>query len=143
MSSIRKPTVLFLIGGSLYILIETIWRAVTSGKTTHWSMFIVGGISFVLVGMINEYIPWDTKMLIQSFAGMVVILTVEFASGYILNIWLGLGIWDYSQLPGNICGQICPQFALAWYVLAGCAIVLDDYLRYWLFGEEKPHYALT
>jgi len=23
------------------------------------------------------------------------------------------------------------------------AIVFDDYLRYWFFGEEKPHYKIV
>ena len=45
-------------------------------------------------------------------------------------------------MPGNFLGQICPQFTLAWLALSLVGIVLDDYLRYWLFREEKPHYHL-
>lgn len=26
--------------------------------------------------------------------------------------------------------------------LAALAIVLDDWLRYWLWGEERPHYMI-
>lgn len=54
--------------------------------------------------------------------------------------WLGLGIWDYSNMPFNILGQICLPFSLLWVVLSACAIVIDDYERYWFFGEEKPYY---
>ena len=43
-------------------------------------------------------------------------------------------------MPFNLLGQICLPFAVAWLALAAVAIVLDDYLRYWLFGEEKPRY---
>lgn len=76
------------------------------------------------------------QMLICS----IIITAVEFTSGLILNVWLGLGIWDYSNMPFNILGQICLPFTLLWYVLSAPAIILDDYLRYWIFGEEKPHY---
>lgn len=52
----------------------------------------------------------------------------------------GVGIWDYSNMPFNIIGQICLPFTVAWYILSLLAIVLDDHLRYWIFGEEKPRY---
>lgn len=48
----------------------------------------------------------------------------------------------YSNLPGNFMGQICPQFTAAWVLLSVVAVVLDDWLRYWLFGEERPHYKI-
>ena len=35
---------------------------------------------------------------------------------------------------------ICLPFTVAWYILSLLAIVLDDHLRYWIFGEEKPRY---
>ena len=48
--------------------------------------------------------------------------------------------WDYSRLPGNLWGQVCLKYALLWVVLAGTAIVLFDWMRHWLFQEERPHY---
>ena len=41
---------LFLIGGALYYVIEILWRGYS-----HWSMFILGGICFVIMGLLNEY----------------------------------------------------------------------------------------
>lgn len=70
------------------------------------------------------------------------ITTLEFITGYIVNIRLGWNIWDYSKFPFNVCGQICPLFTIAWYYVSGIAIILDDYLRYWFFNEEKPKYKL-
>ena len=61
-------------------------------------------------------------------------------AGLILNVWLKLDIWDYSRLPGNLWGQVCLKYALLWVVLAGTAIVLFDWMRHWLFQEERPHY---
>ena len=68
--------------------------------------------------------------------------TAELVAGLILNVWLGLGIWDYSTMPLNFMGQICLPFCLLWVLLSVVAVVLDDWLRHWLFAEEHPHYVL-
>lgn len=135
--NVIKMVVLLLIGGTTYFGIEMLWRGYS-----HWTMALVGGICFVLIGAINEYIPWDMGFIDQALLGAIIVTAVEFISGLILNVWLGLGIWDYSSLPMNVMGQICLPFFFAWIVLSAVAIVVDDYLRYWLFKEEKPHYQL-
>ena len=94
----------------------------------------------LVCGSINEFLGWDMLIWKQMFICAVGITAIEFLSGYILNIVLGLGIWDYSNMPFNIIGQICLPFTVAWYILSLLAIVLDDHLRYWIFGEEKPRY---
>lgn len=104
-------------------------------------MFIVGGVCFLLVGLINDglfyhMMPFRQQMVI----GGVIVTIVEFIAGYIFNIRCGLGIWDYSQMPFNIMGQVCLPFTLLWILLSGIAIVFDDYLRYWLFDDVKPKY---
>ena len=53
-SSVFKPFILITIGGLIYSLIEIIYRGYT-----HWSMVIVGGLAFYLIGRINEHIEWD------------------------------------------------------------------------------------
>ena len=63
-------------------------------------------------------------------------------AGLVLNICLDMAVWDYSTLPGNLWGQICLPFSALWALLAGFAVVLDDWLRYWMFGEDRPHYVL-
>lgn len=141
MKKVIKTVILFVAGGGLYALIEAVWRLLLGRPPTHWAMFFVGGIAFLFVGAINEYLPWDTPFWKQMLIGDILILVDEFVSGSILNIWLKLGIWDYSNMPFNILGQICLPFAVAWLALAAVAIVLDDYLRYWFFGEEKPRYC--
>lgn len=135
-----KPLALFSVGGGLYIGIEILWRSMRGGTPTHWTMFILGGLCFLLIGAINEYLSWETPFWMQVGIGTVIVLLLEFIFGCVLNLWLGLHIWDYSDLPMNILGQVCLPFALAWAGLVAVAIVLDDYLRYWLFDEEKPKY---
>ena len=133
-----KEAILALIGGITYVIIELIWRG-----HSHISMFILGGICFVVIGLINEVFPWDFGLLWQSLIGSVIITACEFITGVIVNIWLGLGVWDYSTLPFNILGQICLPFSLLWIIISCLAIILDDYLRYWIFNEEKPHYKFV
>lgn len=140
LKKLLKHSVLFLIGGTVYIIIEILWRKAMGSHPTHWTMFILGGLCFLLVGAINECFPWETPMWKQCIIGTSIILLLEFVFGCILNLWLGLNIWDYSNTPLNLLGQISLPFAVAWYFLTALAIILDDWLRYWLFGEEKPHY---
>lgn len=130
-----KRFILFVVGGAIYIVIEMLWRGYS-----HWAMFFVGGLCFLLVGEINEVIPWEMAFWKQMLIGGAVVTTVELFSGIILNLVLKWHVWDYSKMPFNFLGQICLPFTLAWIGLSAVAIVLDDYLRYWLFGEEKPHY---
>lgn len=132
-----RPLILFVIGGLLYLLIELVFRG-----HTHWTMFFVGGLCFVLVGAINEVISWETPLVIQCVIGGVIITAVEFVSGCIINLWLGWAVWDYWDMPFNLLGQICLPFSLLWVLISAVAIVVDDYIRYYLFGEEKPKYKI-
>lgn len=137
---ILKPIILFCIGGVLYITIEIVWRKIVGSHPTHWSMFVLGGLSFIVIGSINEYLPWEMPFWLQTTIGTACVIILEFVSGCILNLWLCLDIWDYSKMPFNILGQIYLPFVLAWAFLVAFAIILDDYLRYWLFHEEEPRY---
>lgn len=131
---------LFLLesGGLLYNVLELAWRG-----WSHWTMFVLGGICFVCLGLINEIVPWEMPLWQQALFGAGIITTLEFMAGCIVNLWLGWQVWDYSQMPGNILGQVCPQFFILWLPVSLAGIMLDDCLRYWMFGEEKPHYKLV
>ena len=134
---ILKIIILFIIGGTIYVSLELLFRG-----RSHISMFILGGLCFVLIGGINNYISWEMPLILQMIIGVVVITTLEFITGYIVNIKLGLNVWDYSNQPFNIMGQICLSFSFLWMLISLIAIVLDDYLRYWIFKEKKPKYHL-
>lgn len=132
-----KAALFSMIGGFLYILVELLYRGYS-----HWTMFFLGGLMFFAVGRINEVLSWDTPLCLQALIGGTMILIVEFVAGMILNIWLGWGIWDYSNLPFNILGQICLPFWAAWIALSVPIILLDDFLCWKMFGGKKPHYTL-
>ena len=113
MKAAIKYAALFIIGGTVYYGIELLWR-----NRSHWTMAVVGGICFILCGLINEVLDYDYPLLLQGIIGSLFITGVELFSGIVLNIWLDLGIWDYSGLPFNFLGQICLPFSLLWVVLA-------------------------
>jgi len=134
-SKFLKWTNMWLWGGFLYYVCELLYR-----QHSHPLMFAVGGLCFVTLGCINRVLPWEMSFAVQCAVGGFAITAIEFISGLIFNVWLGLDIWDYSHLPLNVMGQVCVYFLFVWFVMAGVGIWLDDNLRWQLYGETKPHY---
>ena len=131
-----KYLTLFLVGGAFYYVLEVLFRGYS-----FLAMAGCGGLCFIICGVLNEKdrcMPLVPQMAIATCG----ITAIEFVFGLILNVWLGLGMWDYSNMPGNVLGQICPQFMVLWFFLSAAGIFLDDVIRWWFFGEEKPHYHL-
>lgn len=124
-------------GGSTYVTVEVLWRGYS-----HWTMLVLAAVVFIIVGLLNEVWSWQTSLALQVAAGMALATALEFITGCIVNLWLGWDVWDYSDMPGNLMGQICPQYTLLWAALVLVAILLDDYIRWRFFEEEKPHYTL-
>ena len=135
MKQILKQIFLYVIGGLIYLLIEVLFRG-----HTHWTMFIVGGLCFALIGLLNEYPNFRLSLIYQGILGSIIITVIEFISGIIINIILKWNVWDYSNQPLNLLGQICLPFSLAWIFLAIIAVFVDDILRYIIFKEEIPKY---
>lgn len=137
MIQLWKYLTLFCTGGLSYLLIEIIYRG-----HTHWTMGVLGGICFILMGLINNILGFETSLLLQMLISTIIITLLEFLSGLLLNIYLGLNIWDYSHLPFNIMGQVCLPFSIIWFFLSPIGIIVDDLIRWKLFHERKPHYHL-
>jgi uncharacterized membrane protein len=132
-----KYILLFFIGGYAYCGVEVLFRGFT-----HISMLVAGGICFILVGLLNESFPQKIALLSQMVISSLIITIVELIVGLIVNVWLKLDVWDYSELPYNFMGQICLLFTNIWFLLSLFSILLDDYLKYFLLGEEKPKYKI-
>lgn len=120
---LKKEFFIFIIFGISYFTLEILYRGYS-----HWTMILLGGIVSVLIGLINEITP-NMRMWKQMLLGTMLVTLFEFILGYILNIKLGLSIWDYSNIPFNIMGQICLPFSFLWFVLSYFVIILDDILK--------------
>ena len=134
-SKIKKYEFLFFVGATIYVIIEKLYRGYS-----HWTMFLLGGICFIALGLINEVIPWDMPLLLQMFIGGAIITVLELITGCVVNLWFGWNVWDYSELPFNLWGQISLFSSIVWVGLSLVGIVLDDFIRWKWFGEDKPHY---
>ncbi|MCD8056351.1 MAG: putative ABC transporter permease [Clostridiales bacterium] len=111
------------IGGVVYGAVETLWRGYT-----HPSMILVGGICFLLIYIFREKNP-ERRVVLCAAVGAVIITTVEFISGCILNLWLGLSVWSYRSMTPNLLGQICPHYMALWFLLSFPATYLCDVIR--------------
>lgn len=131
-----KTLTLFFCGGVLYYSIEIMWRG-----HSHVSMFLDGGVCFVLIGLMNEVVP-GLPLAVQAVLGALLIVFSELLVGSLVNLRLGLNVWDYSNQPMNYRGQVCLPFFLLWIPLAAFASVMDDTLRFWLFAEPWPPFTL-
>lgn len=134
---IKKYMILFAIGGMAYFLLEVLVRGYS-----HYSMFLCGGACFLCCGLLNENMKIKMSFISQMVLSALIITALEFITGLIVNIRLKMDIWDYSQLPYNFMGQICLLYSIFWFLVSSVAIVLDDFLRYKIFNEEKPHYKI-
>lgn len=112
-----------LIAGGIYLGIELAWRG-----HTHWTMLPLAAAIFVCAGLLDE-VRVPLPFWWQVAAGTIIATALEFVAGLILNLWLGLGIWDYSEMPGNLLGQICPQYTLAWAALMVVSIKLENLMH--------------
>lgn len=126
-----QAAALIVLGGGLYVALEHLWRG-----RSHISMFFLGGICFFLVGAINELSPMG--LVWQSFLGAGIITVLEFACGLVVNVALGLNVWDYKDLPLNFKGQVCLKYFLLWIGVSALAILADDILRLVLFSQPWP-----
>lgn len=100
----------FIVGAGIYSVLEILWR-----DFTHWSMALLGGLSTIVLYIIFNHIRlFFLKKLIL---GCVLITTLEFMTGVLVNIIFEWHIWDYSSQPYNVLGQICPRFSFYWLML--------------------------
>ena len=124
-ASVALHSVLGVIGGMAYMVIEILWRG-----HTHWSMGVLGGMCFVFIGLLDEWFE-HPPLLLQMVQGAAIVTMLELITGIIVNMHLGWDVWDYSDMPGNFMGQVCPQFSVAWFFLSVAAIKLENALH-WL-----------
>lgn len=139
MKMIAKYASLFITYGTIYFIIECIYK----GKISDWRMFVLAGFIGIVIGLINNLFEMNTDFVLQCTVGMLIATLSEAIGGYYWNIQCGMHIWDYSALPLSfVGGQINVFFMFAWMFLSGVVIILDDILRWKLYGEEKPSYYI-
>lgn len=110
------------IGGTAYGLVEVLWRG-----HTHWTMVLLGGVCFYLIGQIGSHLRLPLYLCAVPCA--YVITGLEFLTGCVVNLLLGWNVWDYSSLPMNLLGQVSLTFLGCWYLLSIPALPLATHLK--------------
>lgn len=128
-------------GGTVYFLLEVAFKTITGHpERISWTMLVVAILLTVPVERCGAQLPWSCPLWLQALCCAALVTAVELVSGLFLNLWLGLDIWDYTDLPGNFLGQICPQYSAVWWVLCLVFIPAFDWLRYAVEDGNRPHY---
>ncbi|MBR6106968.1 MAG: hypothetical protein IKQ39_03075 [Oscillospiraceae bacterium] len=100
----------FLFGFFAYCLFEIALRG-----RTHWTMGLLGGISLALLYSMEHRL--DAPRTVRALLGALFVTAAEFTVGVFDNLIMGWQVWDYSDRPFNLLGQICPLFTVVWFVL--------------------------
>lgn len=113
---------IFITGAVGYSTIEYMFRGYT-----HWSMALTGGACLLtFYYYVSEY--KETPTLAKAAVGACIITIFEFFVGIIVNLFYGWHVWDYSGEPGNILGQICPEYSLFWFLICLAILVISNNL---------------
>lgn len=126
---------LWTTGGCCYYVIEIMFRGFS-----HWSMFVVGGLVLVFCAFQGQAMHWTEGLWIQVLRGVTMVAALEFITGIIVNKWFHLAVWDYSDQPLNLWGQICVPFLVLFAGLVLLAILIGGTLLHRIYGEPKPHF---
>lgn len=134
---------LWVWGGAVYFLLEVAYKTITGHpERISWTMLILATLLCIPVEQVGAELSWNLSLLIQALICALLVTITEFFAGCILNLYLGLDIWDYSNLPLNLLGQICVPFLIVWFFLCIIFIPIFDFMRYSISGGTKPHYYL-
>ena len=105
--TVPKLLVTFAAGGVGYCALETLWRGLT-----HPSMALCGG---TVLAVFTKMVRRGGSRLGLCLRGCALITGCELLCGLVFN--RDRQVWDYSRLPGNFRGQICPLFSALWFLL--------------------------
>lgn len=122
--------IVFAIGAIVYSICEICWRGFT-----HWTMTLTGGLCLLCIYITFNKFP-DRPLWLQCLEGCLTITAIEFIIGYIVNIQLKWNVWDYTSMPFNVMGQICPLYMAIWYIMSIPAIFICRLLKTKIFRNN-------
>lgn len=128
---------LWALGGTIYYEFEMIFRGFS-----HWSMFVLGGICLCFIAWQGKMVHWRDPLWRQTVRCVIFVAAGEFFTGIIVNKWLRLNVWDYSDQPMQLFGQVCVPFLIIFSGLCVIGIFLSSFLLHILYGEEKPSFHI-
>ena len=135
--NICNDWIMWITGGIVYYFSEILCRGYS-----HFSMLICGGLSFLFVGKIGVKILFSKPISIVSIlkimlVGSMIITTLEYITGMIVNVMYGLKVWDYSDMKYNVNGQICLLYSFFWALISLICVCIYNILEEYLFKKNQ------
>ena len=133
---------LFISVGFTYYMLECFFRGYS-----HWSMFLLAGfLGIFVIDGVNNVLSFECDYLIQVLIVTTLCTIAEGCCGLIVNVWLGLNVWDYSNMPWGtfFFGQCNIIFCLVWMALVGLFGIFycDGYDYYIMKIDPCPYYKI-
>ncbi len=123
MKKVSEYLFLWTLGGTIYYTFEVLFRGFS-----HWSMFTLGGMCLVFFGQQGLWVGWEDPLWVQVVRCVLFVAAGEFITGIIVNKWLQWNVWDYSDQPFQLLGQICAPLSIIFSGLCVFGIFLAAYL---------------
>ncbi len=131
MEKILKCFTIIAFGCMFYGTAEVLGRGYS-----HITMGALGGVAFLVIHeLCGEILAGRLRPIEAMLISTMFITSSELLAGEILNRYLGMKIWNYSTLPLNFDGQICPIFSVMWFMLSLFGIFADKGIRRYIFCE--------
>ena len=121
-------------GGVILCAVCLLWTG-----CCRWTDLAMFSFLCIPLDIVNEQMPWTFPLWLQAVIGGTVLVISQLVIGLICNIWLGLNLWDYSNLPGSLWGQVCLLSASLHLLLAAPMLILFDLIGF-RAGGPWPHY---
>lgn len=128
---VAEYSVIYALGSLGYCIIEILWRGYS-----HWSMTVTGGVCFMMIYYVNDFLS-RKNVWIKSLISAVAITLMELAVGCVINLVLGWSVWDYSDRPISLLGQICLEYFILWYLLCIPATLISEQIKTNIFGGKQ------
>lgn len=119
----REVVTVYAVGSVGYRTIELLWRG-----RTHWTMGILGGVCLLFI-YTAEARCRRMRLALRALVSSLFVTAAEFFSGLLINRVCRLGVWDYSGMRFNLCGQISLVYSILWYFLCIPAHLLCRIIR--------------
>ncbi|MFI3172194.1 MAG: hypothetical protein R3Y58_07510 [Eubacteriales bacterium] len=128
----KISNILFLggLGGTIYYGIEIIFRGFS-----HWTMFVLGGICMIFIGLQGQWCEWKTPYWIQLLRSITFVSCSEFLTGMLVNKLLNWNVWDYSDRRLQLWGQVSLLFTILFAFLCAFAICIAKWVSKVLYNH--------
>ena len=120
--NLYKLLLVCFIGSFAGVVVEILWCLVWNGYIESRSGLVYGpfnllyGIGAVVL-TVALYKYRNRSSAISFFGGMIVGSAVEYVCSWAQEMAFGSRSWDYSEMPFNLNGRICLEYAIFWGVL--------------------------